>query len=75
VAKQSFEECERKYQSAAAAYREYVDRRAREKFGSHVAAAKAIHRSRAHLNDCIRGDRGLDAVRRLAQKLEAAPAE
>lgn len=71
----TLEQCEKKYTDAAKAYQEYLDHRAREKFGSYVAAAKAVKRSRAHLHDCIEGRRGLDAVRRLVGKIEAAAAE
>lgn len=75
MSKQTLEACEKKYVAAHEAFRQYLDQRAREKFGSYVAAAKAVKRSRAHLHDCIEGRRGLDAVRRLVGKIEAAAAE
>lgn len=68
----TLETCEKKYQAASEAYRLYLDRRAREKFGGVTRAAKAVKRSRAHLHDCIAGKRGLDSVRRLVEKVEAA---
>lgn len=67
----TLEACEKKYQSASEAYRLYLDRRAREKFGELTQAAKAVKRSRAHFHDCINGKRGLDSVRRLISKVEA----
>lgn len=68
----TLEACEKKYQAASEAYRLYLDRRAREKFGEITQAAKAVKRSRAHVHDCITGKRGLDSVRRLVVKLESA---
>lgn len=70
--KPTLDDCEKKYKAANEAYRLYLDRRAREKFGEMTQAAKAVKRSRAHLHDCIAGKRGLDSVRRLVEKLEAA---
>ena len=68
----TLEACEKKYQAASEAYRLYLDRRAREKFGEVTKAAQAVKRSRAHVHDCIAGKRGLDSVRRRVGKLEAA---
>ena len=68
----TLEACEKKYKAASEAYRLYLDSRAREKFGEMTQAAKAVKRSRAHLHDCIAGKRGLDSVRRLVEKVEAA---
>lgn len=68
----TLETCEKKYVAASEACRLYLDRRAREKFGELTQAAKAVKRSRAHFHDCINGKRGLDSVRRLIEKVEAA---
>lgn len=65
-------ECEKKYKAADAAFREYLSQRAKDKFGEFRLAAKAVKRSRAHLFDCIAGKRGIDSVRRLVDKIEAA---
>ena len=72
--KRTLAECEKKYKAADVAYREYLDQRARDKFNEYRLAAKAVKRSRAHLFDCIAGKRGLDSVRRLVSKIEAAEA-
>ena len=45
-----------------------------EKFGEYTKAARAVKRSRAYLFDCIQGKRGLDSVRRMVAKIEAADA-
>jgi hypothetical protein len=65
------DDCEKKYEAAAVAYRRYLDQSAKDKFGTYTQAAKELKRSRAHLNDCISGKRGVDSVRRLSEKLEA----
>ena len=64
------DECEKKFIAADVACRRYLDQIAKEKFGTYTQAAKAGKRSRAHLNDCISGKRGLDSVRRMVKKLE-----
>lgn len=74
VKKQTLEACEQKYVAAHEAYRRYLDARAKEKFGEYTKAARAVKRSRAHLFDCIQGKRGLDSVRRMVAKIEAADA-
>lgn len=74
VKKQTLEACEQKYVAAHEAYRRYLDERAKEKFGEYTKAARAVKRSRAHLFDCIQGKRGLDSVRRMVAKIEAADA-
>lgn len=71
----TLDECEKKYEAAHVAYRKYLDQRVKEKFIEYTRGAKAVKRSRAHLWDCIEGRRGLDSVRRLVGKIEAAPAE
>ena len=68
-------ECEKKYAVAAVAFRAYLKKRAKDKFGEYTKAARAVNRSRAHLFDCIEGKRGLDSVRRLVGKIEAAAVE
>lgn len=70
----SLETCEKKYIAAHDAYRAYLDKRAREKFGEYTKAARAVGRSRAHLWDCISGKRGIDSVRRMVDKIEKAEA-
>lgn len=75
VKKTTQEACEKKYVAADEAYRVYLNQRALEKFGEYTKAAKAVKRSRAHLHDCIAGKRGLDSVRRLVGKIEAAEVE
>ena len=72
VKKRTLEACEQKYVAAHEAYRRYLDARAKEKFGEYTKAARAVKRSRAHLFDCIDGKRGLDSVRRMVAKIEAA---
>ena len=72
VKKRTLEACEQKYVAAHEAYRRYLDARAKENFGEYTKAARAVKRSRAHLFDCIRGKRGLDSVRRMVSKIEAA---
>lgn len=75
MGKTTLAECEKKFTAANVAYCNFVDQTAKEKFGSYTAAAKALKRSRAHVQDCIAGRRGLDSARRLAQKMETtAPA-
>lgn len=68
------EQCAQKYEAANVLYRKYLDRLALAKFGQYSKAAKAVQRSRAHLNDCINGKRGLDSVKRLVDKMESVNA-
>ena len=68
----TLDECEKRYASADVLYRQYLDQLAKDKFKKYSKAAKAVKRSRAHLNDCINGKRGLDSVRRLVDKMENA---
>ena len=70
--KTTLDACEKQYSAADTLYRRYLSQRVKEKFGELTIAAKAVNRSRAHLYDCIEGRRGLDSVRRLVSKLEAA---
>ena len=72
VKKRTLDACEQKYVAAHEAYRRYLDERVKEKFGEYTKAARAVKRSRAHLFDCIQGKRGLDSVRRMVSKIEAA---
>ena len=70
--RQTIEACEKKYAAADTAYRQFLGQRVQEKFGGPTKAARAVNRSRAHLFDCIQGKRGLDSVRRMVAKIEAA---
>lgn len=73
VKKPTLAECEKRYTTANILYQQYLDNLVKSKFGKYTTAAKAVKRSRAHLNDCIAGRRGLDSVRRLVDKMENAP--
>lgn len=71
----TFEDCEKKYAIADKTFRRYLDQTIKIKFGEYRLAAKAIQRSRAHVNDCLTGKRGIDSVRRLVLKIETVKAE
>jgi len=67
-------QCEEKYKAAEKAYCAYLDRTIKAKFGEYRLAAKVVKRSRAHVFDCLHGRRGIDSLRRLTHKIEAAEA-
>ena len=59
-------ECDEAYKRALEMYTLFIRQKVESQLGGQVKAARRIMRSRAHLDDCMKGRRKIDTIRSLA---------